>query len=562
MADCLGIYLNDEVLRFAKLSSENGKNVKLEQYGVRFVKTNKTDAIDNLIQETNSSKIPIAINPLEDFNINIQMFDQVQNKSYVSDVVKMEFEAWCEKNAKSPERYNYIYKVADLKGSDNKRSAVINITEAKYIEEIMKIMPNQISSIYPSELIINRIVSLDEQNYLLVNLDDTLVISTVIGGKLADIKTYNIGMRQILDDFKIKLGSYQKAYEACKQLNVYSDGTPTNNNKELEAITEPVLQDILRNIQANLGQHKEDVTKVLIAGTGILFTNIDILFTEYLEIKCEILKPAFLSDTSNVRNVAEILETMPAIALAYDQIVPQAKEIEYIKPNAKLKNKFSSLFSKMPKSMNILSGTKENGNTKDKNDAKIEKNTNENRNTRNGIPNMMFASDKLRLGLTCATIVAGLFLLTYVIFSSLYVSRINKMSAEVSNNIQKLKDKTAEVNSDLQYVTSNTDKYKSVNDKVATLVQQIENQQIGKFTTYNVATFLQNIIKVIPKNVKLNSISSDDNKHVTIIAQSDNYADLGYFIAELKINNTLNSVKINNIKNGEITIVEIGGELP
>ena len=54
----------------------------------------------------------------------------------------------------------------------------------------------------------------------------------------------------------------------------------------------------------------------------------------------------------------------------------------------------------------------------------------------------------------------------------------------------------------------------------------------------------------------------NDNKNVVITAKSDSYADLGYFVAELKINGTLNNIKINNIQNGETTVVEIGGELP
>ena len=105
-------------------------------------------------------------------------------------------------------------------------------------------------------------------------------------------------------------------------------------------------------------------------------------------------------------------------------------------------------------------------------------------------------------------------------------------------------------------------KYKEINDNVSDIVQQIENNQIGKFTTYNVASFMQNIIRIIPKNVQLKTITSDDNKNIKITAQSDSYADLGYFVAELKLSSTLKNVKINKINNGETTVIEIGGELP
>ena len=38
MASCLGIYLNNSVVKYAKLTSDNGNNVKIESYGVRFIK--------------------------------------------------------------------------------------------------------------------------------------------------------------------------------------------------------------------------------------------------------------------------------------------------------------------------------------------------------------------------------------------------------------------------------------------------------------------------------------------------------------------------------------------
>ena len=95
------------------------------------------------------------------------------------------------------------------------------------------------------------------------------------------------------------------------------------------------------------------------------------------------------------------------------------------------------------------------------------------------------------------------------------------------------------------------------------LLSQIESGQIGKISTYNVAAFLQKIIKVIPKNVTLDTVKSDDNKHVTISMYSSKYADLGYFVAQLKLQGILNSVEVKNVQNSADKItIQIGGELP
>lgn len=540
MASCLGIYLSSNIIKYAKLSSDNNGEIKLDAYGVRFVKDNQKNTLRNIIEEVNAQNIPIVMNPQNDKFINYQMFDQAQNKSIAHDVAKMEFEAWCEKNAKSPDRYTFVYKLADVKNEENKFNAILNFIEKKYIEEYTDIEGYRVTDILPSQFLMNRLVPRDQKNYMLVNLDDNLSISVVIDGKLVDLKFYDIGMKQILSDFSVKLGSYQKAYEACKQLNVYSD-EETNNDKLLESIAEPVLQDILRNIGAVGRRYRKNIEKVFLAGNGIVFTNIDILVREYLDIKCEILKPEFIQNVANVRNIAEMLETTQAMALALEVLKPEQKELEYINSKVKMKKDLGNLFKrnkektpKVKKKEKIVDKAAEIGITEDK--------------------SFQIA--------TMSLIVMSLVFVSYIVFGNIYISSVNKTVKNIQESKKKIEASTSEVKNDIRYIDTNMKEYKEINDEVEDVKNQIEKNQIGKFTTYNVASFLQNIIKVIPRNVQLKTISSDDNKNVKITAVSNSYADLGYFVAELKLKSTLNNVKIISIKNGETTTIEIGGELP
>lgn len=544
MSSCLGIYINDDVIKYAKLSCEKN-NIQLEQYGTRFVKLDKLNLIQTIIKETNSENSKIAITPEISEYINLEAFDQGQLKGHFSDIVKMEYEAWCERTGKSPQRYKYIYKVADVKNKNNKRDIELNVVEKELIDKYTNRFPN-ISSIYPASLLIQRLAPSEEQNYILVDLSDSLTIIVVINGQIVEIQNFNIGMKQILKDFSGKLGSYQKAYEACKQINVFSEGID-NNNKELELLLEPILQDILKNIQSYVSQYRLDLTKVILTGNGIIFTNIDILFTEFLDMKCEILRPSFIEDTRNVRNTADMLESIEAMALAYDVLIPKPKDSDYISKGSMIKsNVFSSLFSS----------------NKDK--VKIDKNVKkENTNSEPKIvisPNINLDLINKIAGCTC--IAVTLCFIAYATFSNIYTKKVDDMKQEIKETIGKIDTNISTANSDTAYIDTNTNKYKTINNDVQNIIEQIETNQIGKFTTYNVATFLQNIIKIIPKNVQLVNISSDDNKNVKIKAQSSSYTDLGYFVAELKINNTLNNLKINNIKNGTTTVIEIGGELP
>lgn len=322
MANCLGIYLCNNIVKYAKLSND-GKDTKLESSGIRFVHDNPKSTLKNIIEETNSQNIPIVINPQNSKFLNYQMFDQVQNNKTISnDIAKMEFEAWCERNAKSPDKYLYVHEVSELKNIENKYNSVLNFVEKSEINNYTQIESYSVANIYPSELVMNRIVPANEDKYILVNLDDLLSIYVVINGKIADIKFFDFGMSGLLADFSTKLGSMQRAYEACKQLNVYSEGE-SNNDKELESIAEPILQDILRSTLAIVNKYRTNVDKVILTGIGIVFTNIDILFREFLDMKSEILKPDFIQMNSNIKNIAEVLETTPAMAIAYEHLATQ-----------------------------------------------------------------------------------------------------------------------------------------------------------------------------------------------------------------------------------------------
>lgn len=560
MASCLGFYLNDkeEVIKYAKLVTDNNNNVQIEQYGTRFLKNGITaeKMISDIVQETGSQNIPISINPRGDIYVNFQVYNNAQGKGYADDVAKLEFEAWCEKNAKSPDRYSYTYVVSDLKTPENKYNAVMNIVEKTMVTKFSSFESVKISNMFPPQLVINRLVGAENDNYLLVDLNDRLSISVVLEGKLYEFKNYNIGMKQIISDYTLLLGSYQKAYEACKQMNVYSEGE-TNNNKQLEAIAEPILQEFLKTVAKVLAQNKKLVNKVLLTGVGTVFTNIDILFSEYLEIKCEILKPNFMKNTTDVRNLAEILETTQAVAVAYETLFPSNKNVEFIKASenvSEFKKKFNSLMEKF--------------NSKIKDDKVLrEKKLEEKKKKEENLSGEELEAieqkyHKIFNWTGSAAIIAFIAVASYITFSAVYVGKIENLIKEVDAQTASLKEQTEEVNTDINYVAANTKQYTTINNHVQTVVQQIERNQIGKFTTYNVATFLQNILNVVPTKVQMNSLSSDDNKNVTIVAQSDSYAELGYFVAELKNKKVLNSPKIINIKNGSTIVVEIGGELP
>jgi hypothetical protein len=549
MANCLGLYFDDNIVKYAKLVKNSAGTVEIKEHGVRFVKTTVKETIDKVILDTNSDKdMPIVVNaPKIGYNA-FQIFKQISS-SDLQNVIKLEFEDECEKNSVSPDNFSYIYSLSSAIIGDYRRG-IMGICEKKLIDEYSKIGETNVASMYPVELLIPTNVPEEDKNYILINIDQSLYITTVIDGKIIYTSTNKLGMKQILDKFIDVLGSYQKAYDACKQLNVFSDVESDSNKVQLEEIVEPILQEILHNTTEDVNRYKDSITKIYITGIGILFTNIDTLFTEYFGIRCEILKPKYITDVGGVRNIAETLEVLPAIVLAKEYLIPVTTDLEFIKKNTVKESFFEKLF----------------GNKKDKKDKKDIKKEPEKEKVKNKLNFDMipkFSLETVTKYMMYPIIVCFLAIISYFVFSNIYMNQVAKMKNDLTKKASKYDEITALAKSDKNIIDTAANQYKTINDNVNKVKQQIETAQIGKFTTYNVAAFTQNLIKIIPKNVLLKSISSDDNKKIKIIAQSDQYQNLGYFVANLRLQpDILKNVTVNNIDNSSTITVEIGGDLP
>ena len=542
MSSCLGIHFSDKIVKFAKISVSDDKKspkVTIDKYGVKFLVGNRVDLINDIIYETKSEDIPVVLGAYEDFYTKVQVFKQL-SKNDAHSVINLEFEDWCTRNSKDSPKYLYTYFMPDVSIGDY-YSTMISIASKEEIELYKNTKNLSIMGMYTTPFAMTTLVPKDEKNYILVNLDDKLYMTTVIDGKIVEFDVDNLGMKDMLDKFVQLVGSEQKAYEACKAINVFAD-SDSSNQKDLEAIVEPLLQDILKKVADVVNKRKPSVNKVLITGIGTLFTNIDILFREYLEIKAEILKPDFMTSAENLKNVAEELEALPAISIAKEYLIPSIPNVSYYKKSTGIVYEFMKKFF----------GKKE---------TQIAKNVNSSKPVFQTI-SKGFDFSKIIPITTSASIIIGLALLSYIIFSNIYYSQISNMKKDIDSKTSQVNTLTSKVSSDISYINNNANQYKSINDDVQSTVDQIENNQIGKINTYNVATFMQKIIKVIPQNVQLKTITSDDNKKVKITAQSDSYADLGYFVAQLKLQGVLNNVKINSVTNSSTIGVEIGGDLP
>ncbi len=534
--NCLGIYFDNNIVKYAKIEKAGSDNITVINHGIKFVKEQDVrDAILSVISDTNSMDVPVVISAPSVRYSDFKILKQISNSDR-NNIIKLEFEEWRDKNLKNTDNFSFVQRISEVV-QDEHYSGVIAIAEKSDIEKFQEIGTKKVTAMYPSDLTIDIAGFSDDKNYLIVNLDKKLVITSVVNSKEVETNIFDFGMDQIINGFVDLLGNYSKSYEACKQINVFSDGEISTNKVQFEQIVEPILQEVLQKVQDVVNRYRNSISKIYLTGMGTLFTNIDTLFTEYFNMRTEIYKPKYISGIGDVRNMSEMIESLPAISIAKYHLDSPKENLDFIKRNGKSNSGSFAKLSKMFKK------------GKSKNKA----------------PSKKFVIDfeKIERFLIYPTVLIITFVIGYNVFTNLYVAKIDSYIADYNQKIADYNSVIQTINSDRGAIATATSKYKNVNDQINTLISQVQNNEIGKYSTYNVASFGQKLAQVIPNNVVLTYIRSDDNKNIVIGAKSNEYPAIGYLVANLRLHpDILKNVNINSVENGSTIVVEIGGELP
>ena len=305
-----------------------------------------------------------------------------------------------------------------------------------------------------------------------------------------------------------------------------------------------------------MSQTKVSYQKIYVTGLINYFINIEMLFEEFLGITTQKLKPVFLISEETTLNIAEVIEVNEASALAYNYLLGDNEKFNFLVQERKQTN-FKALF-----------GIKEDSTPKEskpevkevkKSFGKIE------------LPNFKLPEfkvninidkDKVSAGVLFADIILGIIFILYVVFTIIYNSELTSLTEDVKAKNTIIEENISKLNNDTSYITKQKELYKTENDFINSIIEKVTGQNLGVNSTYNVANFMQKIIKFIPNDVILDSISSDNNKSVVVVAKSTKYTGLGYFISQLKLQKILENVSVSTVVHGETITVTIGGELP
>lgn len=562
MSSCLGIYIGDKVVKYAKLvREENTSGIKVVTYGTKIHLGNKSDIINNIVTATGSEEVPVCINAQGEKVHKTEVL-KIIGRSDLESLIDLEVIDFTGNEDRSERSYVYKYTLLDSLVSRDNYTANIMIKDRPDVDKYLTDETTPVVSMYSTPYILDEVAPKSESNYLIIDMNEDTNLIFVSGGKLANVVNMELGMKKILETFPEMLGSYQKAYDICKTINVFSDESNVNN-PELEQVIEPVLQDALNRIQNKISELKLNVNKIYLSGMITLFINSDMLFEQYFDIPTEKLRPYFIDVKDSNMNAAEVSEANEAFALAYEGLMVERPELDFLRQN----KKFANVLAKIAKPK--ATGSREVKEKKKTNTSKV------NRNENVFIGNINL--EKVKPILIFANVIMFTLLLVYSVFAGIYNAQMENQIANVVEEKARVTDSTLSVNSDITYINANKEKYSNYVSYVDETIRKINKGEIGKYSTYNVALFMLKISKYIPDGVLLKSIKSDSSKHVTIVVTSSSYAQLGYFVSQLKLEGILEPSSVQttavthagtatdaegNTTSSNTITVTIGGDLP
>lgn len=164
---------------------------------------------------------------------------------------------------------------------------------------------------------------------------------------------------------------------------------------------------------------------------------------------------------------------------------------------------------------------------------------------------------------------AGATLLSFCLYSgaAYYTQSViaNKRS-EVSSESVKVNGWITQAKSDTSYINRQTSTYITNRENLSSLLGKVTTRSVS----FDIPNFMSKLMFVIPENVKVTSIvvipttsaAEETSQKVTMYAESGQYAQLGYFVSRLKLDNVLTNVDMSvESMSGNIKI-KINGELP
>ena len=542
MSSCLGLYIETNMIKYAKVIKEH-ENLKVEAFGIKFY-DKIGEAIEQIISETFSYNIPISVNLSEETYNYFYMFSLL-NKNDLKKAIDTEFESYCYDKKLNKNAYETKYALSNEINDKDKIKVIHVSTNKSSINRLNQTFNTyKVSTITPMGTAIANIPSIKpKENIIIVNLEEQTTITSIVNQKIYNVEKIEEGAGEILNKISVKENSYSKAYEICRNSTIYTIEGKELQDKEDEYLQYivPELYKIVTKLQDYISKSTIKYEKIYITGSMSVVNNIDLYFQEFFTTeKCEILKPYFVSE--NVRiNIKDYIEVNSAIAIAMQGLGYGIKNMNFKK---------KSFMDNLPDWLKVDFSL----------EKKTTKNNNKNKKINFSLSGKFDATERWLLRGA-----AGVLILTllYSAFSIYLNNRITNKISEAQEVINYTDTQIEAVQRDINTVKEKSNKYQEMKDNLTNINDRIKEDISFKFSIPNL---LISVMNIIPEDVQITDIentTTNNNRHIVIRAQSKYYDELGYFKAKLKEEGILKEVvSTQGEKQGEFVKIVIEGDLP
>ena len=457
MPSCLGLYIEDNIIKYAKVSKDHD-NIKVESYGVKFY-DNIDDAVKQIISETYSYKNPISVNLPDEKYAYANLFSLL-NKNDLKKAVDTEFDYFCEENHKNRQALEYKnITVPNLQDKDKVKSLYVYSEKASIASRNQILDGYKLTNISPLPMsIVNLYNFKDKTNSVIVNIEKNTSVTFIENGQIQKVEIIENGMKDILENIIKKENSYAKAYEICKNTTIYTAQGRNLQIEENEYIEDimPALYNIVEKVKGIISDNEGEIKNIYISGLATAINNIDLYFQEnFLDKKCEILAPFFVKKENIKLNIKDYIEVNSAISLALNGLGIGYKEINF-------KNK--SAFDQVSQLLNTEIGSKNNksnlNNTK-KISSKKEK-------SYGNILKFNFneSLDFIEKNMIRFGVGVLLLIVLYAIASNMIMNQIKNKDKEVLDYISDSESKIAKITTNTKLISERKDQYDSLIEKM------------------------------------------------------------------------------------------------
>ena len=335
MPKCLGIYIEDDVIKYSKVD-KNKDLLKIESCNVEFYERNKiVQTLEKIIRETFSAKDSISINISNELYNYFEVFSSL-NKRDKDKLVNIDFEYFCGEKGynKDSLESRTIYRNS-REDIDKQKAIHISTNKENIFRTIQEFGNIKVTNVMPISTSIFNLVDLGpkDENVIIVNIEKETKVTTILGGEVYNVDVIPEGMGEILDSINAIENDLKRSFECCRNTTIYTQDMQDlqiSNNEHLEDIM-PTLYKLVTQVKQISETALAQITKIYITGMGTAINNIDLYFQEYIQgSKCELLKPFFISDNNAMKlPIKEYMEVNSATALALDGLGYGIKELNF-----------------------------------------------------------------------------------------------------------------------------------------------------------------------------------------------------------------------------------------